>query len=262
MIKKLILLILFLPSFVFAQDRISLTGNVFDGINFFPVDNANIYNFNSKKYNFTDKKGNFEISVQVGDTIIVSKSVYKQVLIEITPEIIKRNLLDVSLFYKTIVLREVRVYALPATYDKFKKEFLNTSFLNYYKMMKDVTISHEDRERYSQSHGLLDLIPGKAGEAVTHPITALYNAFSKKVKMDKLYREMIDNQKEVDNLPKKYNRELVTSLTGLHGEELLNFMTFCKFSYYDLVRWSPEFIITQIKNRFDEYEFYKALDDN
>ena len=128
--------------------------------------------------------------------------------------------------------------------------------------MEGTILNERDRIQYSPSNGVLDLIPGKVGEAVRSPITALYNAFSKKVKKDKLYQELLENQEEVDNLPKKYNRDLVTSLTGLEGDELLDFMTFCKFSYYDLVRWTPEFIILQINKKFGDYEFYKALEDN
>jgi hypothetical protein len=82
------------------------------------------------------------------------------------------------------------------------------------------------------------------------------------MKMGRLYQELMDNYDEVDRLPLKYNRDIVSSLTGLKGEELLDFMTFCKFSYYDLIRWSPEYIIAQIQNKFDDYEFYKALQDN
>jgi hypothetical protein len=80
--------------------------------------------------------------------------------------------------------------------------------------------------------------------------------------MGRLYQELIDNMEEVEKLPLKYNRELVTSLTGLEGEELLNFMTFCKFSYYDLIKWSPEYIVSQVKRKFDDYEFYKAMESN
>ena len=262
MIKRIVFFFLFLPFFAFSQEHINLIGNVFDGITFFSIHEANIYNFSSKMYSFTNKDGKFEISVHIGDTIIVSKPVYRQEIVIITPEMAKNGKFEISLFYKAIILKEVNVYALPATYDRFKKEFLNTVFTDIYKPIEGTTISPEDRVGYSPSHGLLDLIPGKVGQAVTSPITALYNAFSKKVKMDKLYKEMVANQEEVDNLPLKYNRELVTSLTGLRGEDLLDFMTFCKFSYYDLVRWSPEFIVTQIKNRFDEYEFYKAVQND
>jgi hypothetical protein len=259
--KKIIILFLFLPFFAFSQERIVLKGNVFDGISFFPISEANIYNFSSKKYTFTNKEGNFEILITSGDTIIISKSVYKQVLIEITQEMIEKNMLDIALLFKPIILKEVSVFALPATYDAFKREFVNTNLSDFYKRI-DGTISDEERIRYKRSHGLLDLIPGEVGQAVTHPISYFYEKFARKPKMDRLYREMVESREEVDRLPLKYNRGLVTELTGLEGEELLNFMTFCKFSYYDLVRWTPEYIIVQIKNRFGDYEFYKAIEDN
>jgi hypothetical protein len=260
--KKIVFFFLFLPIFVFSQERISLVGNVFDGVTFFPVKEANIYNFSSKRYCFTNKEGYFEIFAQTGDTLIVSKPIYKQELIIITQEVIDKKILEISLFYKIIVLREVLVYALPSTYDAFKKDFTNTNFSDYFKGIEGTTLSDMDRVQYSPGHGLLDLIPGKAGQAIRSPISFLYDTFSRKAKMGRLYQELIDNQEEVDKLPLKYNRELVTKLTGLMGDDLLDFMTYCKFSYYDLVRWSPEFIVSQVKKKFDDYEFYKAIESN
>jgi len=259
MIKKVVFFFLFLPIFAFGQERINLIGNVFDGITFFPISGANIYNFNSKMYSFTNKEGKFEISVHIGDTIIVSKPVYKQEMVIITPETAKNGKLEISLFYKAIILKEVNVYALPATYGKFKEEFLNTVFSNIYMEIEGINLTMEEKlaNKYPNTFpgqiNLLNFIPEG-----TNPITALYNKFSKKKKIEKQYLELVANQEEVNNLPLKYNKELITSLTGLRGEDLLDFMIFCKFSYYDLVRWSSEFIVTQIKNRFDEYEFYKA----
>jgi len=261
--KKIIILFLFLPVLVFSQERIILRGNIFDGITFFPIDGANIYNFSSKSYSFTNKEGNFEILFKQGDTIIVSKPVYQQVLVIISQEIFEKRILEIPLFYKAIILKEVNVFSLPATYEVFKKEFVNVNLSDFYNRLGGTILSDQERTQYnSRSGGLLDLIPGKVGQAIASPITALYNTFSKKAKIDRLYQELVENQEEIDNLPKKYNRELVTSLTGLEEEALLDFMTFCKFSYYDLVRWSPEFIILQIKKKFGDYEFYKALEDN
>ena len=262
MIKKYIFILFLLPVVLFSQERISLTGNVFDGISFYHINEANIYNFSTKKYSFTNKEGNFEIFAKTGDTIVITKPAYQQVLLVITPEIIEKKRFDVGLFYKAIVLREVNVYALPATYEQFKKEFVNTNFTDINKFLNGTTLSDEDRIQLSPSGNLLSVIPGKVGEAIRSPITALYNRFSKKMKMERLFQEMVDKQDEVDRLPLKYNRDLVTSLTGLEGEELLDFMTFCKFSYYDLVRWSPELIIAEIKRKHGDYEFYKALQDN
>jgi len=259
--KKIIIIFLFLPVIVFSQERIILTGSVFDGITFFPIGEANIYNFNTKKYSFTNKDGNFEILVRKGDTIIVSKPIYKQALIEVTQEIIEKKLLDVPLYFKAVLLKEVHVYTLPATYDMFKKEFVNVTLSNLFRGFEGTGLTQQDfiNAEYEARGGpnLLRNIP-----AAMSPISALYNRFSRKMKMERLHQELVDNEEEVARLPQKYNRDLVSSLTGLQGDELLNFMTFCRFSYYDLVRWSPEFIISQIQRKFDDYQYYRALQDN
>ena len=259
--KKFLSLLFFLPFIVFSQERISLTGNVFDGVTFFPVDNANIYNFNTKQYVFSDKNGNFKVLAKVGDTLVVTKPAYKQVLVEIDEKMIKSKKFEVSLYYKAIILKEINVYAMPATYEDFKKEFLNTKLSSINKAF-NVTMSEEEKMQNTPAGSLLDFIPGKVGQAIRSPITALYNAFSKKMKMERLYLEMVESEDEVKRLPLKYNRDIVSSITGLEGEELLNFMTFCRFSYYDLIRWSPEFILLQIERKYGDYEYYKAMEDN
>jgi len=262
--KKVIIIILFFPFFLFAQNRIVLNGNVFDMISFFPIVEANIYNFTSKKFTFSDRDGNFDIFVNKGDTIIISKPQYKQVLVEVTEEIMRKGRLEVGIYYKAIVLKEVCVYALPETYEIFKKDFINTSMSTYNKIVEGTTLSDQERSQLSQGNNgnLLDVIPGKVGQAISHPFTFFYETFSRKAKMDRLAQEVIDNQEEIDKMPFKYNRELVASLTGLSGEELLDFMVYCKFSYYDLMRWSQEFIISQVKKKFTDYEYYKALESN
>lgn len=259
--KKIFFFFLFLPIFVIAQNRITLNGNVFDGVTFHPIVEANIYNFSSKEYVFTDKEGNFNILAKVGDTIIVSKPIYKQDFLVITPEIMERKSIDISIYYKVILLKEVSIFSLPATFDEFKKDFVNTNLSDIYRFMDGTTLSPEDRISLGSTN-LLDLIPGEVGKAIKSPISFFYDQFSRKARMERLYFEMVDKQDERDNFHLKYNRDLVSSLTGLTGTELLDFMTFCKFSYYDLIRWSPEFIISQIQGKFDDYEFYKAMQDN
>jgi len=220
--KRIVFIFLLIPFFVFAQERINLKNSILDSITFFPVGSANIYNFNFNTYLFTIKSVKFDFLEKKKDTI---------------------------------------VYKLPETFAEFKKEFFNTKFTKGCDNLGDIGLTHEEKmnAKYSQG-GLLSLIPGKVGEAVMHPISFLYNTFSRKMKMERLYKELVANEEEVYNLSQKYNQELVASLTGLEGEELLNFMTFCKFSYYDLVRWTPEYIILQIKKRYDDYEYYKAIE--
>ena len=258
--KKTLIIFFFLPIIAFSQERKTLVGNVFDGVTFFPIAEANIYNFSSKKYSFTNKEGNFEILAKLGDTIVVSKPIYKQALIEITQEMMNKKFIDVALFYKVVVLKEVNIFALPGTYEAFKKDFIDVNFTNFFRQFEGTGLTKQDFINAEISRGgpnLLRNIP-----AAMSPISALYNKFSRKMQLERLHQELVDNQDEIDKLPLKYNRDLVSSLTGLQGDELLNFMVFCRFSYYDLIRWSPEFIISQIKRKFDEYQFFKALQDN
>ena len=233
--KKIIFIFIFLPVFVFAQERINLKNSILDSITFFPIGNANIYNFDFKNYILTIKQPNFKFLEKKKDT---------------------------------------NTYDLPDTYEEFKKEFLNINFTHINKKLENtnLTIKNIVDATYDPMNrtNLLNFIPylfpsnvrKEVSNAVFHPITYLYDKFSRKKKMERLYQELVDNQEEVYYLSQKYNQDLVASLTGLEGEELLDFMTFCKFSYYDLVRWTPEFIILQVKKKYVDYEYYKALEED
>jgi len=237
--KKLIFIFFYLPVFIFAQEYINLKNSILDSIHFFPIGNANIYNFDLRNYVFTIKGVNFDFLDNKNNTDI---------------------------------------YNLPETYEEFKREFLNTNFTKDTKNIVDAKLTKEERINAEVAAGNLTALyninkymklkyasatPGTTGVGiVTSPITYLYDKFSRKAKMERLYQYLVDNQEEVYNLSQKYNQELVASLTGLEGEELLNFMIFCKFNYYDLIHWTPEFIILQIKKQYVDYEYYKAVEDD
>ena len=218
--KKIIFIFLFFPIVCVAQEYIDLKNSNLDSINYHSIGNANIYNFDLKNLFFTIKMPKLEFIEKKKDTL---------------------------------------TYKLPETYAEFKKEFFNTKFRNHCDNLGDIGLTNAEKmsARFSQG-GMLALIPGKVGEAIMHPISFLYNTFSRKMKLERLHKELVANQEEVYNLSQKYNQELVSSLTGLEGEELLNFMTFCKFSYYEIWKWTPEYIVLQIKSRFEDYEYYRA----
>jgi hypothetical protein len=96
--------------------------------------------------------------------------------------------------------------------------------------------------------------------AIGSPITFLYSKFNKHEKTKRLFYEMQGYGDEVSQVPVKYNREIVSKITGLSGKDLMEFMVFCRFSYYDLVRWDSNEIISAIRYKFSEYQYYKSLD--
>lgn len=253
----LILLTMTINFSVYSQSKI-FRGVLYDAIGYFQVKDANIYNTNTQKYAFTNQEGQFFISVSLNDTLIVSCPIYRQQLIIMDEANFNRGHNDFLLYHRAFLLKEVRVVAMNPTYDGFKRDILNTKLPDSYKNLNDVHLTVEERRNGAYKEGAPNVLNGtKLGS----PITYLYNTFNKKMKIKQLYYEMQSYGDEVYQVPAKYNRDLVKEITGLEGAELMEFMVYCRFSYYDLVRWTREQIVASIRYKFDEYEYYKLLQE-
>ena len=243
--------------YLFAQ-RTKLGGNVFDGLTFYPVEEANIYNFSTKKYTFTDTKGNFIIDVKLNDTLIVSKSIFRQVLLVVNSQNLENKKIEIALYFKAILLKEVTVYSITTDYKQFVKQVVTTPLPEIYSYVEGSRLTEMDLMNIQYAKGppnLLSYTP--AGS----PITNLYKKYNKKYKNVQLAKELNELQDEVDKVPAKYNRELVSNITGLKDEELLKFMMYCRFSYYDIIKMSSEQIIMEIRKKYSEYEYFKIIEE-
>jgi hypothetical protein len=240
---------------LFSQ-RNSYKSRVYDGINFIPIEGVNIYNITTEKFTFSDEKGNFAIDVKVNDTLVFSKSIYRQMMVVMTREQLAKNAEDYFLYYKAIMLKEVSVLALNPTYEGFKRDIAAIKINNNF---SDVNLSPDEKKMISEAAKGPNVLRGAAAS----PITYLYNRFSKKAKMDRLYREMLTYEDELDNVPQKYNRKIVSDVTGIKDEdELMEFMVFCRFGYYDIIRWTASEIVGAIRFKYNEYQYYKAVEEN
>ncbi len=256
--KKTTLTICFLILlFVGKGQQKPFSARVFDGITFQPLAGVSVYNMNTGKFSFTDKDGRFKVQVSMHDTLVFSKSIYRQLLLEVTDDVLN-GMTDLFLYYKVTMLKEVRILAINPSYEGFKQDIIQMKLPDYYTRVQDVHLSDFEKANaaYKENGNLLTL----GGSVTTSPITFLYEKFSRKSKMTRLYNEMLSYEDEVERVQDKYNREIVKELTGLDGQELLDFMMYCRFSYYDLVRWSDEDIKARIKNRLLEYQYNKIKD--
>ena len=251
-------LVLMVP-FAYGQ-RKSCNGRVFDGITFQPLIGASVYNMNTQKFAFTDKNGQFSITVSLNDTLVISKSIYRQLVVTVNEQIYS-GLEDFFLYYKATMLKEVTILAINPSYEGFKKDIVTLELPDYYKRIEETHLSEWQKANAAYNQENSGNILSLAGKFVTSPITYLYDKFSRKSKMDRLYKEMLGYEEEVERIQDKYNREIVSELTGLKGEELLQFMMYCRFSYYDLVRMSDEDIKANIKSKYYDYEYYKAVNE-
>jgi len=86
----LFLLMMGLVCICFPQQN-SFSGKIYDGINFYPIEGANIYNATRKNFVFSDEEGNFSINCQLHDTLIISKSIYRQLIVVLDEELMKKK---------------------------------------------------------------------------------------------------------------------------------------------------------------------------
>lgn len=240
-----------------AQQK-KYSARVFDGITYQPLSGASIYNVNTKKFAFSDKNGRFEINLSLNDTLIISKSIYRQLVVPIDQKLFY-GFEDFFLYYKATMLKEVTIIGINPSYEGFKKDIVTLELPEYYKRAEDIKLSEMQKANatYKDGGNILSL----GGSVTLSPISFLYDKYNKHAKINRLYNEMLSYEDEVERIQQKYNRELVTELTGLQGDELLDFMMYCRFSYYDLVRWSDEQIREKIRSNYFNYQYDKIIDE-
>ena len=102
---KLLIFFLIFQLIAFAQDRIPIKGRlIYRNVN---VVAANVVNITAQINTITDGEGAFEIPVKTGDEVVFSSVQYMIRTVEITPEIIQKNRLIITVNEKINALEEV-----------------------------------------------------------------------------------------------------------------------------------------------------------
>ena len=102
---KLLIFFLVFQLIAFAQDRIPIKGRlIYRNVN---VVAANVVNITAQINTITDGEGAFEIPVKTGDEVVFSSVQYMIRTVEITPEIIQKNRLIITVNEKINALEEV-----------------------------------------------------------------------------------------------------------------------------------------------------------
>ena len=102
---KLLIFFLIFQVIAFSQDRIPIKGRlIYRNIN---VVAANVVNITAQINTITDGEGAFEILVKTGDEVVFSSVQFMIRTVEITPEIIQKNRLIITVNEKINALEEV-----------------------------------------------------------------------------------------------------------------------------------------------------------
>jgi hypothetical protein len=248
--NNLVVLAFFLiPWMVWAQSPVVFKGKVVDFLTYQPLENACIHNLSTGNMAFSNKEGNFSIMAKKQDTLVFSRVGYDMNVEMITDSMLSMgDRIKIKLIVKTLMLRNVTIYAMKP-YPLFIKDLIKPTPHDK-KDVLAINLPSEEKERIANAQKSGNLLRNTPLES---PLTALYNKFSRKKKLERIYYSLVSNQEEIMRLIDKYNPHIVHQITSLQGVELEDFMLFCSFSYHDLSLANEHEIALMIREKYTLY---------
>lgn len=207
-----------------AQD-IEFQGVVLDSEDGKRIGGAEVLNLRTHQRISTNSMGVFVISGRVSDSVKVWKSNYTEGVSVIQPSA------DIIVRLKpAIMLREVNVYGET-------KE----------KQLQDVMQDF-------RKQGVFYNGKPPALSYIFTPITALHELLGKAPKNARRFQRYMNIELEQTLVDQKFNMRLIQSVTGLTGEDLINFMSLYRPSFRTAEHWNDYDVRTYIKSSFDQFE--------
>ena len=244
---------LFATCVVFGQERTMFRGKIVDFVTYQPLTHTCIHNISSGLMTFSNTSGDFSMLVKNKDTIAISRVGYEMEMFTINDSIQNINhRITFRMMMRSIILREVTIYAMKP-YPLFVQDLVKATPQQKIDI-PNIEISPEERAAYDINKGNL-----LRGTPLASPITFLYEKFSHKGKMNRMYASLVDNQEEVVRLTQKYNPNIVQKITRLEGEQLEDFMLYCSFTYYTLVTSTDLQIEKMIADKYIQYKRENGL---
>jgi hypothetical protein len=234
----------------FAQDSSKVESFVFrcylkNEANKKSVGFAHIYNESRKFGVISDSSGYFITNVKEGDTIVCMALGYLGKLHIISLK--DTNTTTIYLTTRSYQIDEVSL-SIPRTYKEFKEAFMEVE------VDKNRPMAELPQHNPYKTPQLLDTnIISTPGFFIFHPVSALYLKYNKEEKSKRKVWYMQQQELKQSIVDEKYNREMVSELTGFKDYELTNFMGWCNFSFNYLYELSPLEIRRLTDSKYKEY---------
>ncbi len=223
------------------NNKLNLNATILSQKDSTPIGFVHIVNLTSKHGVVSDYNGHFEFEVAEYDTLRFS---------EIGFESLKICAKNVS----------SKIYLAPKNYDldvftvlpykdfeEFKEAFTTL-------VLPDTSLKMNPSLLMYSSDLFLYRGTGGFGIVVTGPITALYDAFSKKAKSKQRYIELLEQDRFKNYLTTKFNEKIVAQSTQLVEEkEIAKVMKYCDFTDRFITNANNYEIVLQIQHCYAEY---------
>jgi hypothetical protein len=221
-----------------------IEGVVYSSDNYKPISGAHILNVTNDKIDFSSEGGKFRILATVGDTLRITFVGFKTEckIIE------KLDFQSILLTPEVIQLDEIQVFNLPKDEYEFKREIVKMGVLELDSLIPlGVTPGKPKGEipkLYESGSGFEFGANENFWPTLTFPMSYFTKKFSKRHKAKRDYYELKASKDAQILNSKKFNKALVTKLTGFKGQELMKFMSFMKLNN-DFVTKSTDYEIAK-----------------
>ena len=211
------------------------------------VPNCHIINKTQNIVTISDPLGFFSITANTGDSITLSSIGYETLTIAASDSMYTNNR-TIHLTPAVYLLTEMEI-GLLSTYDRFKRDILSREAQEAYRLA-------HDGEKYAPYKPPL---PNQGGVniplfgALASPVTFLYDLLSTEGKQYRHYLSVINGTAEFIIIGEKFNGYIVRELTGFENDELVKFMSFCRFTKDYLLMASEMDIRRAIVRKYREY---------
>lgn len=215
-----------LPFGLRAQESGSVRGLVVEASGSARVGQANITNLTNRKVAVSSPTGEFQINAAVGDSIVVSKIGYQTVLTEI------KTMSDILI--------------------NFHREAIKIETVTVERLSKEAEL--EDVMRSYRKQGVY--FEGKPGvmQYIANPITSLYELLGRTPQNARRFRNNMEWELSETAVDRLFNQTRVQELTGLEGQDLVNFMRWYRPSYEKTANWGEYDIMLYIQTSFKQFD--------
>ncbi|MBK7967879.1 MAG: hypothetical protein IPK08_02555 [Bacteroidetes bacterium] len=232
-LTALLLLFSFLVSAALAQDEtVRIKGTVYDPGNKGSIPNLMIVNKRTQQGYFGTNSGYFELDVKRTDTLIIAATGFQTIKI-----FLKDSILDSSKNI-SIALKKLEITLKPV--EIFTKRDLE-------EIQKDIeTLGYEKEDYMLQGADVLE-----------SPITALYQAFSRRERNKRLVAEMRNNDRRRELLKELFRKYVDNDIITLDNADFDDFVDFSNVSE-NFMKTSTQYeFIMYIKKRFEVYQMVR-----
>jgi len=217
-----------------------------------PVQYSHIINQTRNYAIITDSLGYFSINVHQEDLLVATAIGYYDLPIYISDSVAGINRFHTyRMIPKIYTIQEIDVNRL-GTYEQFKRDFLNLELPEPEHPANPCVFSDIDK-----GIDTLDII---GTISLGSPITAIYNLVSKEGKSLRKLKKLQEEEKFRKRVENKYNTEMLIRITGMQGQELYEFINFCKFSRNFILESSEYEIIEKVLEKLNEYILKESED--